>query len=216
MEFLNKLFGSSTKKETDLEFISHFQRLLAFQQLFMEQYNDALAKVANLGELRNEGFSRPIVSFDDPDAVAKYVIPALKEKVEILDGMENEHQKIGEPESVKIKEIYHNFTDALRVMKERAQLQLDGFSAFVNDEDVEIDMTQLDNAEVQSMDKALLNLNETMGNLGLSGEEFLKINCDAFNYVRKSVGLSPLSNQQFQEIYFAGISGQPARFFNFD
>ena len=214
MEFLNKLFGSSVKKEKDLEFISHFQKLLAFQQLFMEQYNDAIAEVANLGELRNEGFSRPIVSFDDPDAVAEYIIPALKEKVEILDKMETEHQKIGEPESTKIREIYHNFTEALRVMKERAQLQLNGFSAFVNDDDVDIDMTQLDNAEVQSMDKALLNLNETMANSGISGEDFLKINCDVFNYVRKSVGLSPLSNQQFQEIYFAGLSGQPARFFN--
>ena len=214
MEFLNKLFGSSQKKEIDFKFISHFQKLLAFQQLFMEQYNDALAKVAGLGELRNEGFSRPTVSLNDSDDIAQYIIPALRKKATILDKMETEHQERGEPESDKFKEIYQNFTNALLVMKERAQLQLDGFSAFVNDEDVDIVMTQLDEAEVQSMDKALFILNDTIENLGLHGEGFLEINCNAFNFVRKSIGLSPLSNQQFQEIYFAGISGQPARFFN--
>lgn len=75
-------------------------------------------------------------------------------------------------------------------------------------------MTQLDNAEVQTMDKALLTLNQTIESLNLSGEEFLEINRNAFNFVREDIGLSPLSNQRFQEIYFAGLSGQPARFFN--
>lgn len=214
MTFFSKIFGASEKKETDFKFISHFQRLLAFQQLFMERYNDAIVKVANFGELRNEGFLRPIVSFDDPNAVAEFIIPAIKEKIDILDKMQIEHQKIGEPEPYKIKEIYRDFTDSLKIMNERAQLQLNGFSAFVNDGNVDTDMTQLDDAEVQSIDKALLNLNQTIENLKLSGEEFLEINCEAFNSVRKSIGLSPLSNQQFQEIYFAGLSGQPARFFN--
>lgn len=120
MTFLNKIFGSPEKKEADLKFISHFQKLLAFQRLFMEQYNDAVAKAANLGELRNEGFSRPTVSFDDPATVAEFIIPALKRKINILDKMQTEHRKIGEPESYKIREIYRSFTDSLKVMKERA------------------------------------------------------------------------------------------------
>lgn len=214
MEFLNKLFGSSQKKEIDLKFISHFQKLLAFQQLFMERYNDALAKVASLGELRNEAFSRPTALLNDPEAVAEFVIPALREKIAILDKMETEHQEIGEPESDKIERIYQDFTNALHLMKERAQLQFDGFLAFINDEDFDVDVTRLDNAETQAMDKAILDLNNTIGDLGLSGEDFLKINCNAFNSVRESIGLQPLSNQRFQEIYFAGISGSPARFFS--
>ncbi len=214
MTFFNKIFGSSEKKETDLKFIFHFQTLLAFQQLLMEQYNDAVVKVANMGELKNEGFSRPKVSFDDPATVAEFIIPALEEKIDILDEMQTEHKKIGEPESYKIKEIYDGFTDFLNIMEERAQLQLNGFTDFVNDGDVDTDMTQLDNAEVQFMDKALLNLNQTIESLNISGEEFLEINRNAFNSVRENIGLSPLSNQLFQEIYFAGLSGQPARFFS--
>ncbi len=180
----------------------------------MERNNDALAMVAGFGKLTNEAFSRPVVSFDNPEAVAKYIVPAVREKIEILDSMEIEQNEIGEPQSKVFKIIYHNFTNALRVMKERAQLQYIGFTAFANNESTEIDMNQLDSAELEAVDKAILSLNNAVGSLGLSGDEFLKINCDAFNSVRKNIGLSPLSNQQFQEIYFAGISGEPARFFN--
>ncbi len=93
---------------------------------------------------------------DDPEAIAEYIIPALEEKVTILDEMQNEHQHIGEPQPNKLKTIYQDFTNVLRVMKERAQLQLDGFSAFVNDEDIDIDVTKLDNTELKAMDKAIL------------------------------------------------------------
>ena len=56
MQGREKLFGSSQTQEMDLEFIFHFQKLLAFQQLYMEQYNDALATVAGLGEGGGPGF----------------------------------------------------------------------------------------------------------------------------------------------------------------
>ncbi len=98
-------------------------------------------------------------------------------------------------------------------MKERAQLQADGFEAFVNNDHDDIDITQLDDEELHTMDKALINLNSAIASLGISGEEFLRINNEAFDSVRKSVGLSPLGFQRFREIYFACISGERAGFF---
>ena len=81
-------------------------------------------------------------------------------------------------------------------------------------EKIDVDVTALDAEEMRVIDKALLNLNSLMQNSGVTGEDFLKINCDAFNFVRNSVGLPALNQESFQEIYFAGISGEPARFFN--
>ncbi len=59
MKFFDKFFGSSQEKEIELKFIFHFQKMLAFQQLFMERYNDALAEVAGFGELKERSIFAP-------------------------------------------------------------------------------------------------------------------------------------------------------------
>jgi hypothetical protein len=216
MKFFSSFFKSSQEDENNIKYIFHFQRLLAFQQLFMEQYNDAFAKAAGLEKLSNEAFERPIATLDNPEAIVKYIVPALQKKTKILASMEIEQNEMGEPQSETLRAVYQDFTKALWAMKERAQLQYEGFNTFVNNELIDEDITELDSVELEAMDRAILRLNDVVMNLGLSGEDFLKINCDAFNSVRKDVGLSPMSNQQFQDIYFAGISGQPARFFSFE
>jgi hypothetical protein len=213
MSLFRRLFKSTQPTEEDTKYIFHFQKLIAFQQLFVEHYNDALAMVAGLGTIQNEAFSRPTGSVDNPEAVEKYIIPTLQEKIEILDLMESEHNEIGEPQSETLSVIYHNFTKGIQLMKKRANLQYDGFNAFVNDEPIDIDITGLDNAELEAMDKAIFGVTDSLKKLGFDGEDFIKINWKAFNIVRATIGLSELSTDEFQNTYFAGILGQPARFF---
>ncbi len=138
MKFFQRFFKSAQPNEDDIKYIYHFQKLIAFQQLFMEHYNDALAMGAGFGTLKNEAFSRPVGSVDNPAAVEKFIIPVLQEKIEILDLMQNEQDEIGEPQSEVLKIIYHDFTNGIRIMKKRAQLQYEGFTAFVNDEPIDI------------------------------------------------------------------------------
>ncbi len=76
-----------------------------------------------------------------------------------------------------------------------------------------LDITKLDNAELEAMDKAIFGVTDSLSELGFDSEDFIKINCAAFNVIRGTIGLSELTTQQFQEIYFAAISGQSARFF---
>jgi len=167
-----EVFHSSQNKENNLKFVAHFQKFLAFQQLSMERYNDAFAAAVGWGEPKNEAFLRPTALLNDPEPVAKYIIPALKEKVAIFGKIETEHKEIGEPVSNDLKKVYREFSKFLHVMKERAQLQMGGFLALVNSPDVERDLTRLDNAELQAMDKAILSLSRVVGRLGLSRDNF--------------------------------------------
>ncbi len=98
-------------------------------------------------------------------------------------------------------------------MKERGRLQIEEGTKWVTSPSNEIDALRLDDVEKQRMNKSLPALNKFIRKHGLSNEDFLQINCEAFNKVRQFVNLGPLSLEEFVDLYVAGMSGQRVRLF---
>ena len=190
--------------------------MLAYQQLAMEGYNDAMALSAGTGTPTNEGLMRPAVLVSDPSAVRQHVLPALTRKNDIFQSVESEHTAIGQPTTKALRQAYDDFSSALRVMQERARLQHEGFGAWVEDPtlDVEVTPSRLDAAEGEAITRAAASLNELISKVGLDTDEWLDVNCDAFNAVRASIGLPAMSSADFRNTYFGGLVGEPARFFS--
>jgi hypothetical protein len=195
-----------------LEAVRHLQKLVAFQQFAMEKVNDAFAKAANMGPLTNEGVYRPSVIFSDPTLVEEVLLPALEEKLRIIRHIDQLQRAFDAPATEPFREAYISLNTAIDYMEERARWQIEGFQEFIQGRD-NVDTTQLDNAETETMDIALLNLNMCIQDIGVDADGFLDILHDAFNAVREDVGLSPMSNSTFRDLYIGGLEGEPARFF---
>lgn len=213
MNWLFKSRMSARDKESGLALIRHLQKMLAYQQLTMEGYNDAVAFAAGVGTPTNEGLLRLRATVSDTSAVTEHVLPALRAKQQVLKSMETEHTNMGQPTTDTLKRAYDDFSRSLRVMQERTRLQYDGFSAWVEDQTLAVETSRLDAAEQQAMDQALGSLNELIRKVGVDRNAWLDLVCDAFNAVRESVGLLPMPAQEFRTIYLGGLAGKPARFF---
>ena len=73
---------------------------------------------------------------------------------------------------------------------------------------------RLDVYELAAIDRAIKALNELIfKKIRLTRDEWLDIVQEAFNSVRASLKLIPLSKDTFRSQYMRGISGEHARFF---
>jgi hypothetical protein len=206
---------SGPEKEAALELIRHLQLMLAYQQLTMEGTNDAFSLAAGTSTPTHEGLVRPLVLLGDPHAVVRYVIPALQTKLEILAAMEEKHRAFQRPTSKPMKTAYDDFTSLLATMRQRATFQYESHTAWTKNPSLEVRHTLLDSAEDSALNRSLRTLNGMIEKAGMrvNEEPWLEVVCQAFNSVRAYVGLPPLGGSDFRSRYFAGLMGQPARFF---
>ena len=215
MPWFSKSRLSGVEKDAAVDVIRHLQTMLAYQQLTMERTNDAFALAAGTTTPTHEGFVRPQALLRDPDAVVRYMIPALQVKREVLAAMEEKHRTFPKPTSKPVKTAYDEFTSLLAAMQQRATFQYESYVAWTEDPSLEVRPMLLDPVEDSALNKLLRTLNGVIEKVGMrvNEEPWLEIVCQAFNSVRADVGLPPFSGSDFRSRYFAGLTGQPARFF---
>lgn len=201
------------EKEGALALVRHLQRMLAYQQLAMETYNDAVASVVGEPPHGAEVWGHAQTTFSSPVLVAEYVIPALEKKIEILQLMEAQHQKTEHLATAKLAQPYQAMTSAIRTALDRAQLQYQGFTRWVRSPQTAVDVTRLDGPEFTAVGRAASALNDLIKRVALTTEEWIEVNREAFNSVRASVELPPLDREAFRSRYFRGLTGERVRFF---
>jgi len=211
--FFRKL--PESQKEGALMLVRHLQEMLAYQQLAMEIYNDAFAAVVGDPPHGAEVWARPRpkAAFDSPALVSDIIIPALEKKIEILKLMETKHQMASALASSKLQVPYQEMTSAIHVALDRAQLQYNGFTRWVQSPQTAVDITRLDEPERLAADRAIKALNDLIKRVGLTSDEWIDINQEAFNSVRAYLGLVPLDRDVFRSRYFLGLTGERVRFF---
>ncbi len=202
-----------SQKEEVLALVRHLQELLAYQQLTMEIYNDALAAVVGDPPQGAEVCARHQGAFYNPTLVSKYVIPALERKIQILQLMERKHQLASTLAHAKLQLPYQEMTSAILVMTDRAHLQYDGFTRWIQNPQTDFDVRRLDEPERLAIDRAIKAVNDLIKRLGLIPDEFLDIIQESMNSVRTYLGLAPLDKDGFRSRYFRGIEGERVRFF---
>jgi hypothetical protein len=202
------------QKEEALALVRHLQGILAYQQLAMEIYNDALATVAGDPPLGAEVWERREALSSSPELVSENIVPALEKKIEILKLMEAKHQSASALATAKLQRPYQEMTSAIRVMLDRAQLQYDGFTQWVQGSQTLANSTRLDEPETSAIDRAIKALNDLIKRVELTPDEWLDIVQEATNSVRASLGLAPLESDEFRSLYFRGLTGEQIRFFS--
>ncbi len=214
MGLFSRRLTDSQKKEA-LALVNHLQTMLAYQQLAMEIYNDAVAN--DTGEIPHGGevTERINVTFSSPILVAKYAIPALEKKIEIFELMETKHREASVLETANFQQPYKEMTAAIGAMMDRARFMHQGFKQWVNNEVTNINVTGLDGNELAALDRAIKSLNELIfKKLGLTSDEWLDIVQKSTNSVRASVKLMPLTKDIFRSRYMSGINGEHVRFYS--
>ena len=101
-------------------------------------------------------------------------------------------------------------------MTGRARLQLDSWSAWVQDPSFDLSkrMNSLDSAEHARMATTLKSLNDLILRAGLDRSAFLEVDRQVTNLIRvEARGLPPLSPQEFSDRYARGMSGVRTRFY---
>jgi len=202
-----------SEKEGALVLVCHLQEMLAYQQLTMETYNDAFVAVAGDPPHGAEVWARPEVAFYSPALVSDIIVPALEKKIEILKLMETKHQLASALVPSKLQVPYQEMTSAIRVALDRAQLQYNGFTRWVQSPQTAVNVTRLDKPERLAADRAIKALNDLIKRLGSTSDEWMDINQEAFNSVRTYLGLVPLDRDVFRSRYFLGLTGERVRFF---
>lgn len=213
MGLFSRRLSDSQKKEA-LALVDHLQTMLAYQQLTMEIYNDAIA--GDTGEIPHgaELTHRFGVVFSDPTLVAKYVLPAMEKKIEIFQLMETKHRNASFLAPGSFQQPYHDMTLAISALLERAHYMYQGFRKWVNNEVRNANVTGLEEKERMAIDRAIKSLNELIfQKIGLTTDEWLVINQKAFNTVRTSLQLPPLDIRDFISRYTRGVNGEHVRMY---
>ncbi|MCJ7791791.1 MAG: hypothetical protein MUP49_05240 [Dehalococcoidia bacterium] len=203
-----------SEKEGAVALVRHLQEMLAYQQLAMETYNDALAAIAGDPPPGAEVWKRATADFSSPALVSEYVIPALAKKIEIIQLMETKHKLKSTLVPVKLQLPYQTMTSAISVMLERAHLQYDEFTQWIQNPQTAVNVRRLDKPELSAIDRAVKALNDLIKRVGLTPDEWMDLNQQVFNSVRTSLGLVPLDRDVFCSRYFRGLSGERVHFFS--
>ena len=204
--------SKAAKKSAALPLIMHLQKMLAYQQLSMEIYNDALLSVSREPNTSSEAWQRPTVELSNPAVVSEYLLPALQRKIEIVQSMEEQHNTAAELAG-NFSSPYEDMATGIHLMLQRAQLQFDGFTSWIANPSANIDTMKFDEAESQAMHLALLSLNALVQKV-MTTDEWMEVNRHALNDVREMVGLSALSQMEFRDLYSRGVSGENIRMFS--
>ncbi len=197
--------------------VKHLQRQSAYQQLSMEIYNDAMAKVADNIDKGDEVSTRGQAEMSDTFLAAFYLLPASEKKVSIFEAMLAEHEQyklIGAGN--KAHEAFEKHSRSLALMTARARLQQTCIQDWIQNPSAGMSerMTSLDEAETLAIDDAIGALNNLISSIGLSREDWLNIVAEAFNEVRRQNSLPLLSDVDMRARLLQGFSGGRARFFN--
>jgi len=206
---------SGSQKEEALAMVRHLQTMLAYQQLAMETYNDAAAIAGGEVQYGDELTQHTSLTFYQPTLVAQYVIPAVAKKIEIFQLMQTKHREASVLSATKkYQKAEAEMWLAITVMLARAEVQYEGFKQWVDNQETNIDVTRLDAQERMAIDRATKALNELIfKKIRLTYDEWLDIVQEAFNSVRASLKLIPLSKDTFRSQYMRLISGERPRFF---
>lgn len=211
---------SQTEKDALLAFIRHGQFLFASQQLTMELFNDALERASDTFAEGDEILVRSYCGVSSPDLAAQLILPALQEKIQLLESVVAMHETLhaGTDKSSRTFESSRLLAAATRICTARGKLQLECWTEWVNDPSLDLTskMSMLDNSEMQAMGTAVNSLNKLIRIAGIGQKEFLEINRQAFNLVRARRRLPPLQEEEFERLYSAGLAGRRVRFFSYD
>lgn len=190
--------------------IRHLQKLLAYQQLSMEIYNDALT-VASGGLMTSGGVVERVQALTtDPDLARSHVLPALDEKLRIIEQMRDEHVRLPGPLRAYDHELFTLFVALLDAIVLRAEAQRASMTIFVESDTEPIPGTDAeDDAEDAALTAAISRLNALIGRQGLadSPETFVALNHEVFNEVRAWRGLPSQNYAAFAPTYVALLSG---------
>lgn len=206
---------TASDKDAALRLIRHLQTMYAYQQLTMERYNEALVR-AGMTPPGNEIVHSTTSGMITPKAVYDFVLPALVAKRETFEHVHEEHTRFGRPTVLKqAARAYDDFARLLAKVRERTEAQYNGYLAWVGDAtSAGVDTSALDRAESRALDVSINSLNSLIAHTRLDPEGFLDINRNAHNTVRDSIGLDPLSGDEFRSRYFNGLATGSGRFFN--
>jgi hypothetical protein len=127
--------------------------------------------------------------------------------------METKHKLASALAPAKLQLPYQEMTSAIRIMLDRVHLQYDGFTRWVQSPQTAVDVRRLDKPELSAIDRAVKALNDLIKKAGLTHDEWMDLNQEAFNSVRTYLGLVPLDRDVFRSRLFRGTSGERVRFF---
>lgn len=205
------------EKDAAILLIRHLQKMLAYQQLSMEIYNDAFAVASGAPLPSGEAFQRPQAMLFRPALVAQYVIPALERKIAIIRSMQEQHAQASHLATQKVRQPYDDVASLIHVMLERAQLQYEGLASWVGCPALAVDTTRLDGPELAAIERAVRSLNNLIKKAGLraglENDAWMEVNRQAFNEVRAAAGLPPLDALDFYSKYSEGVNGGRVRLF---
>lgn len=205
------------RKDEAMLLIRHLQKMLAYQQLSMERYNDAAAMASGIPRGSGMEVQRPLFSVQNRSLITQHMIPALVYKIDLIRSIKEQHEQIAQLVAEENRQPLEEMSAAIDIMLERANLQYNGFSALEQNSDVDVDMTSLDQAEVAAVTSAVQGLNSLIEKVGLTvpaSKEWIRINHQVFNEVRAGAGLLPIEEERFGGMYLQGLSGIPVRFFD--
>lgn len=209
------LFRTDPKqKVARMSLIRHCQLMFAYQQYAAEVYNKGAIAASEAPVDAPSGFQRQAADFASPELVAKYVVPALVRKVEIIRSMMEKHQDAIDLAVGDLWKPYDEFAQAIDMMLHRGTMQLAGFEEWVRDQSVDTDVTQLDASEMRAIVRSAEALNRLIKKAGVTSAEWLEIYGEAFNEVRAVAGLPPLSHETFSDWYLRGLAGESVWFFD--
>jgi len=201
------------EKSQAIALVQHVQTIYAYQQLTMELYNDALLRAGIRSHGRELAHRTGIGQTTNAD-VERLVLPASQAKMGLVKRMTEIHGAFGRPTSPSLQPAYDDCSRFLESMRKRAEAQYASINEWLgNPAAAGFETLRLDNEERLALDKSIQTLNALIEASRLDPEAWSVLNCAAFNSVRSSQGLTPLTQQEFQERYFTGMAGGTARFF---
>lgn len=213
MPWFSRSLRKADKDAAEL-LIRHLQKMWAYQQLSMEIYNDAFALAAGIPPPSGEALGRPQpATFTSPAAASQYVIPALERKMGVIRSMTEQHEQASQLVTKNSRQSYNDATSAIRLMLDRAHLQHEGFTSWIQDPTLDVETTRLDAPESAAVERALRSLNLLIKRVGLTTDDWMEINRGAFNDVRAADGLPPLDHEKFRSMYLDLLNGERVRFF---
>ncbi|MSQ12191.1 MAG: hypothetical protein EXR48_05845 [Dehalococcoidia bacterium] len=203
----------TAEKDAAILLIRHPQKMLAYQQLPMEFYNDAFALASGALPPSGEAFGRPQATLFSPALVSQYVIPALERKIGIIRSMKEQHGQVSQLATENIRQPYDEVASLIHLILQRADLQYEGFTSWVQNPALAVDTTRLDGPERVAISRAAQSLNDLIKKVGLTHDGWMEINRQVFNEVRAAAGLLPLDQENFRSKYSHLLSGGRVRFF---
>ena len=206
---------SETEKAEALKLVYHVQLLFAFQQLTMERYNDAITLASGI-QSGDETTRQYYKGQTWTGLVQQHVLPAVTFKLDIIGRMVAAHREIRRPTLSQLTKAYDTSGAMLAAILRRAEAQQAGWQKWLTDPAMEaVDTPQFDRDELKALDAAIDSINDVIfKRLKLNPTVFMEINTQATNCVRSTIGLAPLSQDEYAAKYAMGLSGTPVRFYS--